>query len=71
MYDPARLYDPATFWEQMSDEDYPIKKQQRNDRVDKRAKMKQDFMKVNSAGLKKQILPLIGKKSREAKEGKK
>lgn len=67
MFDPARLYEPDTFWEQMTDEDYPIKKQQRNERVDKRAKMKQEFMKVNSAGLKKQILPLLSKKSREGK----
>lgn len=55
------------YFDKYDEDDIRIRKQQRNDRVDRRAKMKQEFMKVNSAGLKKQILPLIAKKSREGK----
>jgi hypothetical protein len=46
-------------------EDYPIKKSQRNERVDRRHKNKEEFMKVNSGALKSQILPLIAKKAKK------
>lgn len=41
-----------------------VKGANRNRKIDKRNRAKQDFMKVNNMGVKKIILPLIAKKSR-------
>jgi hypothetical protein len=59
------------YFDKYSDDDFPIKKQQRNERIDRRAKMRQDFMRVNNIGAKKVILPLLEKRARESKKDKK
>lgn len=56
------------YFDKYSEEDFRIKKAQRNERIDKRARAKEDFMRVNNAGAKKVILPLLQKRAREAKE---
>lgn len=50
------------------DEEYDIKKRNRREKIDKRARANQDFMKVNNIGVKKVILPIIEKRAKEARE---
>ncbi len=52
------------FWNEFSEVDFPTKKQNRDRKIDKRARAKQDFMKLNSAGLKKVILPILERKAK-------
>jgi hypothetical protein len=54
MIDYAAKYD---------EDDVVIRKSQRNERIDHRKKAREDFMKVNSRGLKSDILPTLGKKA--------
>lgn len=49
------------------EDEYNIKKSNRRNKVDKRMRAREDFMKVNNIGVKKVILPLLEKKAREAK----
>ena len=50
------------------EDEYPIKKANRHRKIDKREQANEDFQRVNGLGLKKVILPLIGKKAKEARE---
>lgn len=56
------------YYDKYDEDDFRIKKSQRNERVDKRAKAKEDFMKVNNIAAKKVILPILQKRAKEAKE---
>jgi len=45
--------------------DHKIKGAQRDERIDRRKKAKEDFMRINSRGLLTDILPTIAKKGKE------
>lgn len=59
------------YWDKYDEDDFRIKKDNRNKKIDKRARAKEDFMKMNGRGLISDILPLIVKKGKEAKKGRK
>ena len=44
--------------------DHKVKGAQRDERIDKRKRAREDFMKINSRGLKSDILPTIAKKTK-------
>ena len=65
------MSDYYEYFAKYDEDDFRVKKSNRNRKIDKRAQAKEDFMKVNGAGLKKVILPLLQKKAREAKDERK
>lgn len=58
------------YFDKYDENDFPTKGKNRDKKIDKRAKANQDFMKINGQGLKSTILPLLRKKAKEAKDGK-
>ena len=58
------------YFDKYDDEDFRVKKSNRNRKIDKRAQAKEDFMRVNGQGLKSTILPLLAKRTREIRDGK-
>jgi len=61
------MWFPSPYDKYDAEEEYPVKKSNRRNKVDKRQRAHEDFMKVNNIGVKKVILPLLEKKSREAR----
>lgn len=57
------------YFDKYDDHDFPVKKSNRNRKIDRRAQAREDFMKLNGQGLKSTILPLLAKKAKEAKDG--
>lgn len=70
MFDPAMFYEPATYWEQMDEDDFDhlIKKANRRAKVDRISKAKEEFMKVNGQKLKSTILPILNEQTKEARK---
>lgn len=56
------------YFDKYDESDFRIKGGNRDRKIDKRAKAKQDFMRINGQGLKSTILPLLGKRRREELE---
>ena len=56
------------YFDKYNEDDFRIKGGNRDRKIDKRAKAKQDFMKINGQFLKSDILPLLEKKARKARE---
>ena len=65
------MFDSYAYFDKYGDEDFKVKKANRNRKIDKRAKANEDFQRMNGAGLKSVILPLLAKKAREARKNEK
>ncbi len=61
------MSDPYEYWEMYDENDFIIKKSNRRAKIDKIAKAKEEFMKVNGRELKTTILPLLAKRAKEAR----
>lgn len=55
------------YFNRYDDEEFKVKKSNRRRKIDKRAQAHEDFMRLNGQGFKSTILPLLAKKSQEAK----
>lgn len=65
------MLDSFAYFNKYDDDDFHVRKHNRRRKIDKRSKAREDFMKVNGAGLKSVILPLLEKKAKESREKRK
>jgi hypothetical protein len=63
------MSDPYTYYAKYDEENFRIKKANRDRKIDKRAQANEDFMKLNGQGMKSVILPLLAKKAKESGKG--
>lgn len=58
----------SIWWDKYDEDDVYIKKVNRRAKIDKRAKAKEDFMKMNGRGLITDILPILAKNAKNARK---
>lgn len=58
------------YFDKYDDHDFPVKGKNRDNKIDKRAKANEDFMRINGQGFKSTVLPLLAKKARQVRDGK-